>query len=107
MNTTKIAKVKSLLALAGSTMISVKFIKKNGEERKITLNPKTTKGVAGNNASEVAKKAIVTYNKNNPNIVRCYDSQLAAKGEEPNKCWRSFSAESVLEIKVKGKTYSF
>jgi len=103
----KTDKVKELLALAGSTMISVTFTKKDGSERKISLNPKTTKGVSGESASEAAKKAILTYNKNNPNMVRCYDAQLAASGVDPNKCWRSFNTENVLEIKAKGKTYKF
>jgi hypothetical protein len=76
--------LRSTLAEAGSHFVSVRFIKADGSERQMTVNPRhflETKGT-GKPASD-------------PNIFRVVDAKLGQ--------WRSFDARRVISIKVSGE----
>ena len=76
--------LRSALAEAGSHFVSVRFIKANGEERQMTLNPKHVGPILGTG------KAC-----SDPNIFRVMDAKLGQ--------WRSFDARRVISIKVSGE----
>jgi hypothetical protein len=76
--------IRKALDEAGSTFVSVTFIKKDGTERQATLNPR--------HYGEVKGTGHVT---SDPNIFRFMDAKLNA--------WRSFDARRVVSVKVKGQ----
>lgn len=76
--------IRQALDKAGSTFVSVTFVKKDGTERQATLNPR--------HYGEIKGTGRVT---SDPNIFRFMDSKLNA--------WRSFDARRVISVKVKGQ----
>lgn len=100
MTTTTTEQVKAIISTSGSKFMSVTFKKANGEIRTINFNPRTAKGLKGDDASDSAKQAVATRKRNNPNLVNVCDQQLLNKGEDPAKCWRSINCDTVLELKT-------
>lgn len=81
--------VKRFIHDAGSSIVSVEFIKANGEKRQLCFNPRDTQEIKGTGH---ALKA--------PSIVRCRDFSIARK--EGQGAWRSFDCERVTSIKANG-----
>ena len=76
--------VSELIDSAGSKLVSVRFIKKDGSQRQLTFNPADTADIKGTgNPTQ------------DPNIFRIRDIKLGQ--------WRSFDARRCLSIKVGGK----
>lgn len=98
--------VKSIINNS-TKFVSVTFRKKDGTLRTIVHNPKVTKGVKGELATESGKQAVATRKANNPNLVSVFDSQLAAKGEPANKCWRTINCDTVISIRLNGHEIKF
>jgi hypothetical protein len=72
---------------AGSHFVSVRFIKADGSERQMTINPRQFLEIKG-----TGKPA------SDPNIFRVVDAKLGA--------WRSFDARRVISIKVSGEVFT-
>jgi hypothetical protein len=88
---TKTEIVKRFIFDAGSSIVSVEFIKVDGTLRKLQFNPRDSKEIKGTGKPSVK-----------PNIVRCRDFTIARnKGEG---AWRSFDCERVVCIKANGIT---
>lgn len=91
---TKATTIRQFLQEEGSTIVSVEFIKKNGEKRRIQFNPRDRQELKGFGPTSV-----------NPNIIRVRDFDIAR--ERGWGAWRSFNADSILSIKSRGRVYSF
>ena len=87
----RVAKIRELIDSAGSTYVSVNFIKKDGSLRQMTFNPADHNDIIGT-GSEAAAKV-------DENIFRIRDNTKQA--------WRSFDARRVISMKVKGKVTEF
>ncbi len=85
---TKADFLRSAIDRAGSHLVSVTFVKKDGSERKLTFNAKDHNDVKGTGTP-----------CSNPNIFRVRET---IKGQ-----WRSFDAERVLQIRVNGEITKF
>ena len=97
--------IKEIIKSNQSKMMSLTFIKADGQPRTIQFNPKTAKGVLGESASEQGKKANASFKANNPDTIKVLDNQLLLKGTEEAKCWRSVKLEAVTKVKAGGKVY--
>lgn len=86
----KTALVKQFIAEAGSSIVSVKFIKSNGSLRSIQFNPRDRQEIKG---TGFALKSVST--------VRCRDFRIAR--EAGQGAWRSFDCERVVSVKANGK----
>jgi hypothetical protein len=91
---TKTNIIKRFIFDAGSSIISVEFIKADGSIRKLQFNPLDSQEVKG--TGHALKK---------PNIVRCRDFAVARK--EGEGAWRSFDCERVVKIQAHGTVISF
>jgi hypothetical protein len=91
---TKTDIIKRFICDAGSSIISVEFVKADGTIRKLQFNPRDTQEVKG--TGHALKK---------PNIVRCRDFAVARK--EGEGAWRSFDCERVVKIQAHGTVISF
>jgi hypothetical protein len=80
--------IRQMIERAGSTFVSVDFLKKDGSERHITFNPRDWNEVKGTG------KAC-----DNPNIFRIREVN---NKEEGKTTWRSFDATRVLRIRANG-----
>ena len=77
-------KIAEVIKEAGSKLVAVRFIKKDGSERSLVFNPTDFADIKG------------TGNPTkDPNIFRIRDIKLGQ--------WRSFDARRTLSIKVNGK----
>lgn len=83
--------VLGFLRHAGSSIVSVEFVKADGSLRKIQFNPRDRQEIKG--TGKPSTKA---------SIVRCRDFSVARK--EGQGAWRSFDCERVVSIKAKGET---
>lgn len=106
-DTAKIAKVKACIASSNAKIMSISFVKVDGEPRVMSFNPKTAKGLVGDGASDSAKQAVASRKKNNPNLINVCDQSLLAKGDPAYKCWRSVNCDTVTQIKVNGEVIPF
>jgi hypothetical protein len=86
--------IREFLQESGSTIISVKFVKKNGEVRKIQFNPRDRQEIVGTGT-----------NNTNPDIIRVRDFSIAH--ENGHGAWRSFDANRVVSITSNGNTFTF
>jgi len=77
--------ISEILSSAGSTFVSVVFEKKDGTQRKITINPKQYGEVKGTGVK-----------CSDPNIFRVVDTKIGQ--------WRSFDARRVISVTSKGDT---
>ncbi len=76
--------ISKVIDEAGSKLVSVRFIKKDGSQRQLTFNPSDNADVKGTgNPTQ------------DPNIFRIRDIKISQ--------WRSFDARRCLSIKVGGK----
>lgn len=82
--------VRGFLRHAGSSIVSVEFVKADGSLRKIQFNPRDTREIKGTGKPST-----------NPSIVRCRDFAVARK--EGQGAWRSFDCERVVTITAKGE----
>lgn len=80
--------IREVLDDAGSTLVSIRFLKKDGTERQLTGNLKDHNDVKGTGSP-----------CQDPNIVRIRDIKLGQ--------WRSFDCRRVLSIAAKGRTHTF
>ena len=83
--TTNSELLNQIIDTAGSQLVSVSFIKANGEERQLTFNPKHIGEIKGTGTKH-----------QDPNVFKVMDIKLNQ--------WRSFRADRVTKIKVSGKT---
>lgn len=80
--------IRQVIQDAGSRMVSVTFIKANGEERQLTFNPRHQGQILGTgNPIQDPEKA--------RNVFRIMDINLGQ--------WRSFDARRVYRVKFQGK----
>lgn len=80
--------IRQILDDAGSSLVSVRFVKKDGTERQLTGNLKDHNDIKG------------TGNPTkDPRIVRIRDIKLGA--------WRSFDCDRVVSVKCKGQLHTF
>lgn len=86
--------IKSFIHNAGSSIISVNFIKANGEKRNIQFNPLDAQEIKGTG-----------YALKSPSVVRCRDFTIARNNGAG--AWRSFDCERVVSIKAKGQVLGF
>lgn len=92
----KIALIKS----AGSRFMSVSFIKKDGTDRLMQIQPAAIKNhLVGDAASDSAKKATATRKANHPNLYPVYDVGKRAI--------RSVNLDTIHTIVVGGETHAF
>ena len=89
MTQNRIETIKYIIEEAGSSYVSVTFIKKDGTKRQLTFNPADHNDIKG--TGDVSKV--------DENIFRVRDNS--------KQQWRSFDARRVLVIKSKGKTTNF
>ena len=90
----KTALIKTFIHNAGSSIISVNFIKANGDKRSIQFNPLDAQEIKGTG-----------YALKHPSIVRCRDFTIAKN--DGAGAWRSFDCERVVSIKAKGQVLEF
>ncbi len=76
--------INEILVQAGSQFVTITFEKKDGTERKITVNPKEVGEIKGTGTKCA-----------DPNIIRVVDSKIGQ--------WRSFDARRVIKISSKGQ----
>jgi hypothetical protein len=77
--------INEILVQAGSQFVTITFEKKDGTERKITVNPKEVGEIKGTGTKCA-----------DPNIFRVVDSKIGQ--------WRSFDARRVIKISSKGSS---
>jgi hypothetical protein len=90
----KTSAIKQFIFNAGSSIVSVQFIKADGTLRKLQFNPRDSREIKG--TGHALKAA---------SIVRCRDFSIARK--EGQGAWRSFDCERVVSIKANGKQLTF
>jgi hypothetical protein len=90
----KTALIKQFIFNAGSSIVSVQFIKADGSVRSLQFNPRDSKEIKGTGTA--IKK---------PSIVRCRDFSIARSVGEG--AWRSFDCERVFSVKANGQSISF
>jgi len=76
--------IQEIIEKAGSTFISVVFLKKDGTERSLRFNPRDFSEIKGTGTAS-----------SDPNIFRIREVQ---NKEEGKTTWRSFDARRVLKI---------
>ena len=77
--------IADIIKTAGSSFVSVRFIKKDGSERQLTFNPADHNDIKGTGNPST-----------DPNIFRIRDIKLGQ--------WRSFDARRCVSIKCDGTT---
>ena len=80
--------IKEILSQAGSQFVTITFEKKDGSERKITVNPKQVGEIKGTGTKCTDE-----------NIFRVVDTKLGQ--------WRSFDARRVIKIATQGTGIKF
>jgi hypothetical protein len=86
--------IRQFVCDAGSSIISVQFLKADGTPRSLQFNPRDTQEIKGTGTP--SKK---------PSIIRCRDFTIARN--EGQGAWRSFDCERVTSIKAKGRSLVF
>lgn len=85
--------IRDIIEKAGSTLVSVNFLKKDGTERQMTFNPRDWNEVKGTGTV-----------CSNPNIFRIRE---VSNKEEGKTAWRSFDATRVLRVRANGSEACF
>ena len=85
--------IRDFLRSAGSTIITVEFMKKDGTIRKITFNPKDRNEIKGTGTAKL-----------NPDVIRVRDFNLARKKES---AWRSFNVNTIRRISSNRQCFDF
>lgn len=92
--------IKDLINSSKGKYCSVRFIKKDGSVRNMAVQPAKLKfEVKGDDASESGRKAAETRAARHPNLMPVWSVDAGAI--------RSVNLETVQEIKIAGKKYSF
>ena len=86
--------VKKFIYEAGSSIVSVQFVKADGSVRSLQFNPRDSREIKGTGTA--MKK---------PSIVRCRDFRIARTAGEG--AWRSFDCERVISVKSNGQAIYF
>jgi hypothetical protein len=86
--------IKQFIFNAGSSIVSVQFVKADGTVRKLQFNPLDSCEIKGTG-----------YALKKPSIIRCRDFTIARN--EGQGAWRSFDCERVVSIKSNGKELAF
>jgi hypothetical protein len=86
--------IRQFIFSAGSSIISVRFVKADGTLRTLQFNPRDTSEIKGTG-----------HPTKNPSIIRCRDFGVAKK--EGEGAWRSFDCNRVVSIKAHGRTLTF
>ena len=86
--------LREFLNNEGSTIVSIEFVKKNGEKRSIQFNPRDRREIKGFGATT-----------KNPEILRVRDFNIAR--ERGWGAWRSMNINSISRIRSRGQTYTF
>ncbi len=90
--------IRGLVKSAGSRFMSITFIKKDGSERLMQIQPMgLAKHVKGDKASESAQRAVATRATNNPNLLNVWDVH--------KKAARSVNMDTVLRLVIAGQTW--
>lgn len=93
------ALIRQMIESAGGQFASVTFIKKDGTQRVMQVQPASGKfHVKGDAASESAQQAAATRAANNPHLMNIWD--VASKG------FRSLNLDTVLRIAVGGTVFN-
>ena len=107
----KTAQIRQFIFNAGSSIISVQFLKADGTLRSLQFNPKDSCEIKGERSRSDRSEGTAELFQSTgspskkPNIIRCRDFTIArVKGEG---AWRSFDCERVTSIKAKGQTLIF
>lgn len=106
-NTAKTEQIKNLIREARSSIVSVRFLKKDGTPRTMTFNARHREGIKGLEASESAQQAVATRAKNNPSLVNVIDLAVKRKTRKAEASWRSFDCERVVSVKSGGSEVTF
>lgn len=105
-DTQKIATVKKFIADQGSRFVSIEFIKKNGDFRKMTFNPYgTRKHLKGDTASAASQQAVATRKRNHPELFNIFEHNKKT-GETETKM-RCFNMVSLTRISCGGMEINF
>jgi len=97
---TDYAKIKNLVNSSQGRFCSVTFIKKDGTERMMQVQPAQGRfHVKGAQASASAQKAVATRAANHPNLFNVWD--VVKKG------FRSINLDTVYRVAVNGRVYRF
>lgn len=92
------AQIRGLVKSAGSRFMSITFIKKDGSERLMQIQPMAlAKHVKGDKASESAQRAVETRKTNNPNLLNVWDVK--------KKAARSVNMDTVKRIAIAGNVW--
>jgi hypothetical protein len=86
--------IRQFIVNAGSSIVSVQFIKADGSLRSLQFNPRDRQEVNG--TGKPSEK---------PSIIRCRDFTVARK--QGAGAWRSFDCDRVVSIKANGQSLSF
>ena len=90
----KTAFIRQFIYEAGSSIVSVTFIKADGTQRQLSFNPRDTKEIKGTGKPSQL-----------PSIIRCRDFRIARN--EGQGAWRSFDCQRVTKITANGRTVAF
>jgi hypothetical protein len=82
--------IRQFIFDAGSSIVSVTFIKADGTQRQLSFNPRDTKEIKGTGKPSQL-----------PSIIRCRDFRIARN--EKQGAWRSFDCNRVVSIQANGK----
>ncbi len=86
--------IRNFIQSSGSTIINVRFRKKNGEMRSLCFNPKDRQDLVGGSPSTT-----------NPDIIRVRDFKIAK--DQGEKAWRSFDVNRVISLTANGQRFEF
>jgi hypothetical protein len=86
--------IRNFIQSSGSTIINVRFRKKNGEMRSLCFNPKDRQDLVGGSPSTT-----------NPDIIRVRDFKIAK--DQGEKAWRSFDVNRVISLTSNGQRFEF
>lgn len=91
---------RALIASAGGRFCAVTFIKKDGSERTMQIQPATLQHyVKGDAATEAGKKAVATRKERHPHLLPVWD----AKAKAP----RSVNLATVTAIRINGMSHVY
>lgn len=86
--------IRNFIQSAGSTIISVEFVKKDGTKRKVQFNPMDRNEIKGFGPST-----------QDPNIIRIRDFSIAKN--QGQGAWRSFDVRRIVSITSNGQKFDF
>lgn len=90
--------IRTMIESAGGRFAAVTFVKKDGTERTMQVQPAANKfHVLGDAASPSAQQAVETRAANNPHLYNVWD---VAK-----KAWRSINLDTVRQISINGAVF--